>query len=115
MRSHSKRKESAPPKVLPQIGQLDIRFHPVMVLASPDDPKAQLIEHQFWEEKDGFALFLTAFDQLSGGRLKQIAPGEALYAHTDRKSVEARARFYMGRKMVKAFRKKNVTIRMEVE
>jgi hypothetical protein len=86
-----------------------------MVVTSPDDPKAQFIEHQFWVEKNGFALFLTAFDQLSGGQMKQIGEGRPLYAHVDRKSVEARAKYYMGRKMVKAFRQKNVIIRMEPE
>ena len=116
MRSNSTRNATkAKAKVLPQIGQLDIRYHPVMVLCKSDDPKAQFIERAFRKEQDGFALFLTAFDQLSGGQMKQIGEGRPLYAHVDRKSVEARAKFYMGRKMVKAFRLKNITIQMEAQ
>jgi hypothetical protein len=101
MRSHSIRHK---PKILPRIGQLDIRPYPV-----------QVPEGSGYVEKPGFALFLTGFDQLSGGELRQVGTERPLYAHTDRRMVKARAKYHLNRKMRRAYRQKDILIQMAPE
>ena len=101
MRSNAKRRKI---KFAPQILQFDVRPHKVQVMT---DGK--------YVPQDGFALFATGYDQLSGGLTKQIGVERPLYAHTDRRMVEARARFHMGRKMRRAYREKVVIVQMKPE
>ena len=108
MRSHDKRRKD---KFLPQIGMLDIRPYPVMV-AKEGSLRLSIKDY---DKKDGFALFMTAYKQLSGGELKQVGVERPLYARTDRRMVEAEARYHMARKMRKAYRKKDIVIQMKPE
>jgi hypothetical protein len=102
LRIHSKRHTT---KTLPMIFQLDIRSAEVQV---PD--KGSLLSYH---PEDGFALFVTGFSQLSGGELRQTGTERPLYAHTDRRMVEARAQYHLARKMRKAYRLKDVIIQMK--
>jgi hypothetical protein len=61
---------------------------------------------------NGFGLFLTFYNPAPEGR-KQVTPGRPLFGSVDRRSVEARARFHLSRKMAKAYLAKGATICMK--
>jgi hypothetical protein len=114
MRSHSARR--GPTKGLPEIYELDIRKGKVMVLEAKK-PEKDAPPRKYPEleqvERDGYILYITSYKQLSGGIIKQQGESAALFGRTDKKAVEARAKYFLGRKMVSAFRKKNSIIRMK--
>jgi hypothetical protein len=109
MRLKQQRKK---PGFIPQIGMLDIRPYPVMVRKAD---RLLFTSIDDYDKVDGFALFLTAYDQLSGGELKQVGVERPLYGHTDRKTVEAKAQFHLARKMRRAYREKDILIQMKPE